>query len=98
MNPVIIFYLLTMVIINLFTLFMFIVDKQAASAGRWRISERNLLLMLLLGGVIGGVIGIFGIRHKSQHRSFRLVVTIALVFHTVLAIWILAYGGRFGGA
>jgi uncharacterized membrane protein YsdA (DUF1294 family) len=89
------FYLVTIAIINLLTLLMFIVDKQAARAGRWRIPERNLLMLLLLGGVIGGMIGIFGIRHKSQHRSFRLVVIIALVLHIALAVWILAYGGRF---
>ena len=84
-------YLMALVLINLVTLVLFLVDKQAASARRSRIPERTLLALLLLGGVIGGSIGIFVIRHKSQHHSFRIVLVIAFVLHMALAVWLLAH-------
>jgi uncharacterized membrane protein YsdA (DUF1294 family) len=47
------------------------VDKSAARAGRWRVSERNLLVVGLLGGWPGGVVAQRVFRHKTRKRSFQ---------------------------
>jgi uncharacterized membrane protein YsdA (DUF1294 family) len=86
-------YLVIITIINLITLIMFVSDKQAARAGRLRISEKRLLTLLLLGGVIGGMIGIIVVRHKSQHLIFRVVLVLGFVLHTALLAWLLGFAG-----
>ena len=46
-------------------------DKERARRNQYRISERTLWVMALLGGAIGGVIGMQLFRHKTKHLSFR---------------------------
>jgi len=47
-------------------------DKERARRNKYRISERTLWMMAILGGAIGGVIGMQLFRHKTKHLSFRL--------------------------
>lgn len=46
-------------------------DKSAAQQRRWRISERTLLMLGLLGGWPGGLLAQQRLRHKSVKPSFR---------------------------
>lgn len=46
-------------------------DKSAAMAGRWRASEKSLLLLGLVGGWPGGLVAQQLLRHKSSKASFR---------------------------
>ena len=48
------------------------VDKRKARKGRWRVRERTLFCLALLGGACGGTLGMFLFRHKTRHRMFRL--------------------------
>ena len=38
-----------------------------------RLPERNLLLLAIVGGGIGAWLGMEVFRHKTQHRSFRVI-------------------------
>lgn len=46
-------------------------DKAAAVSGGWRISERTLLLLGLVGGWPGGIIAQQVLRHKTRKANFR---------------------------
>ena len=57
-------------LINIFTWFLFWYDKrQAARRGR-RISERNLLFLCLAGGTIGALHARRKFRHKTRKQPF----------------------------
>ncbi|ASD22807.1 DNA-binding protein [Cryobacterium sp. LW097] len=47
------------------------VDKSAATAGRWRVSETTLLLWGVIGGWPGAIVAQQTLRHKTQKASFR---------------------------
>lgn len=56
------------------------IDKRKARKGRYRISEKSLFVMALLGGALGGWLGMRVFRHKTRHWYFRLffpVITLA---------------------
>lgn len=63
-------------------------DKRRAVKGKWRISEKSLLLIAFLGGGIGSYLGMRHYRHKTKHLSFRLLLPI-LAFADLLLLYYL---------
>ena len=59
-----------LVIINLIAFLAMWLDKRKAEKGKWRIPENSLLLLVLLGGGIGGIAGMYTFRHKTKKPSF----------------------------
>ena len=60
------------------------VDKRRARNGAWRIPERNLLGVALLGGGIGSLVGMYVFRHKTKHLKFKVIVPFAALLTVVL--------------
>lgn len=50
---------------------VYFIDKSAAVAGRWRVSEATLVFVGLAGGWPGAIVAQQILRHKSTKRSFR---------------------------
>jgi uncharacterized membrane protein YsdA (DUF1294 family) len=67
------------------TFFFYAYDKMQAKRNGWRIPEIVLKGLVLAGGVIGGWLGMLGLRHKTLHRSFWAVQWVASVIYLVLA-------------
>lgn len=61
-----------MLFINLIGLLVMYIDKKKAKYGRWRISEKTLLIIAMLGGSIGTITGMYWFRHKTQKIKFTL--------------------------
>lgn len=59
-------------------------DKQAAILGAWRVRERDLFVLDILGGVIGGLIAQHMLRHKRNKNSFQRGTLWAVLFHATL--------------
>ena len=51
----------------------------------WRIPEKNLFLLAVLGGGIGGLIAMVFKRHKNKHIDFILTFTVTAILHMVVA-------------
>lgn len=79
-----------LVAINVATAAAYAYDKLAAPRGGRRIRERTLWLLCLAGGVGGAWLVFFGMRHKTQHRSFWVVQSIATVLWVgiLLVVWL----------
>lgn len=45
-------------------------DKRAAVRGAWRVSERTLFLLCILGGCPGVYLAMRAVHHKTKHRRF----------------------------
>lgn len=77
----IIVYLLS---INLIGLLVMYIDKKKAKYGRWRISEKTLLIVALLGGSIGTITGMYWFRHKTQKLKFTLGFPTILISEIII--------------
>ena len=75
-----------LIIINAISFLLMLIDKKKAIAGRWRIPERVLLCVSLLGGSYGGFLGMKLCRHKTRHLRFSLGLPCMAAVHTVLFV------------
>jgi uncharacterized membrane protein YsdA (DUF1294 family) len=78
-----------LVVVNVATAVAYAYDKMSARRGGRRVRERTLLLLDLLGGVAGGWIVFLGMRHKTLHRRFRIVQTIASILWVAIILGVL---------
>ena len=62
------------------------IDKEKARDNRWRIPERTLMLIALLGGSVGAFLGMKLFRHKTKHLKFSLGIPLILAVQIVLAV------------
>ena len=78
---------------NAFVFSIYLLDKEAARHGRWRISERTLLTLALLGGSLGAVSAQRLLRHKTQKEPFRSILKAIAILHIVGALLlVVGYG------
>ena len=78
-----------LVVINLIGLLIMYIDKRKAKYGKWRIPEKTLLLVALLGGSIGTIIGMYLFRHKTQKLKFVLGFPTILISEIIILAYIL---------
>ncbi len=83
---------LYLIIVNLLTFIVYYQDKSAARHGRYRISEKFLLTLALVGGSIGAYLGQRILRHKTRKKGFQFVSGVIIIIHIGLAIYISACG------
>lgn len=81
----IIIYLIFM---NLLGLFMMKTDKKRAIRGEWRISEKSMFIVSILGGSIGTWAGMYLFRHKTKHWYFVLGMPAILLLQIVLCVFL----------
>ena len=72
-------------IINLILYFTMVIDKKRAIKDGWRIPEKNLFLLAVLGGGIGGLIAMVFKRHKNKPSDFILTFTVTAILHMFVA-------------
>ncbi|MBQ7901219.1 MAG: DUF1294 domain-containing protein [Clostridia bacterium] len=78
-----------LIIYNIFTFFVFGIDKLFAVKKRWRISEKALLLFSLLFGATGGILGMIVFCHKTRKPKFRVLMPIFYIFNIIVIFYLL---------
>lgn len=66
------------------SIYLYSRDKQAALFGWWRVSERQLLTVDFLGGIIGGLLAQHRYRHKTSKHSYQLRIFAIVAIHAAL--------------
>ena len=79
-------------IINLITFVFFWNDKRRSKKEAWRIPEKTLLGLCLLGGSIGGFIGMRVFHHKTKHFLFSWGIPILLILQIGLSLFLILRG------
>lgn len=77
-----------LIVINLLTFFIMWWDKHEAKLGDWRVSEKFLFCLVLLGGGIGGIAGMYTFRHKTQKWYFKYGFPTILIIEIVIGLYL----------
>ena len=80
--------LVWLAVINLLTFIVYGADKRRARKGKWRVPEKTLFLLPLLGGSIGALLGMRVFHHKTKHWYFAWGIPAILLAQIALAVWI----------
>ena len=80
--------LVWLAVINLLTFIVYGADKRRARKGKWRVPEKTLFLLPLLGGSIGALRGMRVFHHKTKHWYFVWGIPAILLAQIALAVWI----------
>lgn len=88
MQPVITYLLWYLAAVNLVTFTVYGVDKAKARRGAWRVPEKTLFLLPLLGGSVGALMGMLVFRHKTKHWYFVWGIPLILLAQIALAVWV----------
>ena len=78
------YYFIYLLVINLLGFFAMGLDKHKAKKGKWRIPEKTLFLVALLGGSLGTTIGMHVFHHKTKHWYFKFGMPVISVIQMVL--------------
>ena len=79
--------LVWLAVINLLTFIVYGADKRRARKGKWRVPEKTLFLLPLLGGSIGALLGMRVFHHKTKHWYFVWGIPAILLAQIALAVW-----------
>ena len=88
MQPVITYLLWYLAAVNLVTFTVYGVDKAKARRGAWRVPEKTLFLLPLLGGSVGALLGMLVFRHKTKHWYFVWGIPLIMLAQIALAMWV----------
>ena len=81
--------LVWLAVINLLTFIVYGADKHRARKGKWRVPEKTLFLLPLLGGSIGALLGMRVFHHKTRHWYFVWGIPAILLAQIALTVWLL---------
>lgn len=80
-----------LIMINIAGLCIMGVDKRKARNHQWRIPEKMLFGISLIGGSIGTWLGMYLFRHKTKHWYFVIGMPLILILQIALLIAFLYY-------
>ena len=79
-----------LVIINFISVIVCIADKSRAKRGKWRVRERTLWALTILGGGAGMYLTMRLIRHKTLHKSFMVGIPLIIILQ-IIAVFCIFY-------
>lgn len=83
--------LIILLSLNLLGLFMMLWDKYRAKSGGWRVPEKRLFWIALVGGSIGIFMGMRMVRHKTKHQSFVYGIPFCIILNCIFVYPLVYY-------
>lgn len=78
--------ILYLIVINIFSFVTYGLDKYFSKKKMFRISEKTLLLLSIMGGYFGALISMYLFHHKTKKIKFKIINIISLVIWSYLLI------------
>ena len=75
--------LIYLLIINATGFLLMLIDKWKAKKNLWRIPEKTLLGVALVGGSIGAYAGMQLFRHKTKHPRFYIGIPVIMALQLI---------------
>ena len=75
-----------LVIINIVGFIIMYIDKKRALNNQYRIPEKTLFTICIIGGSLGILMGMYKFRHKTKHNKFVFGVPTLLIMNIIVIL------------
>ena len=75
----VIYAIIYLIVINVIGFLIMLIDKKKAENNSWRIKEKTIFIVTLLGGGIGTISGMYTFRHKTRKMYFVIGLTLIVI-------------------
>ena len=82
-------FLIVWAVMSLVSFVIYAYDKIQAKRGKWRISEKTLLLLAFLMGAPGALIAMYTLRHKTLKAKFTVSVPAFLILQAAVFVFLI---------
>lgn len=82
-------FIIYLAVINIITFAIFGIDKLKAIKDKWRIPEKILFLLSIIGGSVGALLGMYIFRHKTKKIAFKFGIPVILIVQIVAIYFII---------
>lgn len=79
-------------VINILSFLFYGLDKLKAKYHKWRISEKTLLLLAVLGGAYGSYLAMILFHHKTRKFIFKFGIPLILILETCILVYLYQNG------
>jgi len=76
-------------IINLAGYVIMAVDKRKSVRNKWRVKEKTLFAISLVGGALGMMLGMRSFHHKTKKTMFRIGIPILIILNMAVYIYLI---------
>ena len=83
------YILIYLLIVNALGFLLMLIDKYKAKKNLWRIPEKTLLGVAMVGGSIGAYAGMQLFRHKTKHPQFYIGIPVIMALQLIAAAYFL---------
>ena len=83
--------LIYLLVINVAGFLLMGIDKLRAKKQVWRVPEKTLFLLAVIGGSIGTNVGMYVFRHKTKHWYFVIGMPLILIAQVALVVWLVFF-------
>lgn len=80
-----------LIVVNIIGVAAMGIDKYKAIHHKWRIAEKDLFFISVIGGSVGTWLGMYLFSHKIRHRKFVIGMPMVLVIQIIIATIIIMY-------
>ena len=70
--------------INIISMITFYIDKRKAIKKKYRVSEKTLIALSLIGGCYGSLIGMYLFRHKTQTWYYVYGIPVIFIIQIII--------------
>ena len=78
-----------LLIVNAAGFLLMLVDKYKARKNLWRIPEKTLMTVAIIGGSVGAYAGMQIFRHKTKHPKFYIGIPVILAIQIMAAAYLI---------
>jgi uncharacterized membrane protein YsdA (DUF1294 family) len=77
-------------VINVITFLIWGFDKFRAQLQQWRVPEKTLYVLIILGGGAGALLGMTVFRHKTRKLKFKVISVVSVLVHIIIFFYLLS--------